>query len=200
MSASAEVEVIPYVPNITIREIKPSDIEVLKKLHDDFFPIKYEDDFFQNVVKHESGMKSWGAVDNNRPDGGTDELIGFLTAQFLLARNSEVGNLKFGPELGVLYISTIGVIKTYRRHGIASSLIREAIEYASKIPTCRAVYLHVISYNQEAVSFYEKMSFKNAGLQEKFYNIEGQDYDAYLFIYYCVKPGGGGCCSSCSIL
>lgn len=33
---------------------------------------------------------SWGAVDSSRPDGQSDELIGFVTARIVLAKESEV--------------------------------------------------------------------------------------------------------------
>lgn len=36
---------------------------------------------------------SWGAVDSSRPDGQSDELIGFVIACVVLAKESEVGPL-----------------------------------------------------------------------------------------------------------
>lgn len=33
---------------------------------------------------------SWGAVDSSRPDGQSDELIGFVTARIVLAKESDV--------------------------------------------------------------------------------------------------------------
>lgn len=52
---------------------------------------------------------SWAAVDRSRPNGQSDELIGFVTARIVLARESEVsppvfqffffGSLKRGSEL-----------------------------------------------------------------------------------------------------
>lgn len=66
----------------------------------------------------------------------------------------------------------------------ASSLIREVVKYASSIPTCRAAYLHVISYNNPAIHLYTKMSFKCVRRLEGFYLINGQHYDSYLFVYY----------------
>lgn len=36
------------------------------------------------------GIVSWAAVDRSRPDGHCDELIGFVTAKFVLAKESEV--------------------------------------------------------------------------------------------------------------
>ncbi|RYR35814.1 hypothetical protein Ahy_A10g050914 [Arachis hypogaea] len=84
----------------------------------------------------------------------------------------------------LVYILTLGVVDTYRKLGIASSLIKEVIKYASSISTCRAVYLHVISYNNPAIFLYKKMSFKCIRRLQGFYLINGQHYDSYLFMYY----------------
>lgn len=55
-----------------------------------FFSLfRYESEFFQNVVNG-GDIVSWAAVDRSRPDGYSEELIGFVTAKFVLATESEV--------------------------------------------------------------------------------------------------------------
>ncbi|KAD4584143.1 hypothetical protein E3N88_21744 [Mikania micrantha] len=76
-------------PSISFRPIRPSDLEVLVKLHGDLFPIRYETEFFHNVVNGRD-IVSWGAVDRNRPNDENDELIGFVTARIVMAKESEV--------------------------------------------------------------------------------------------------------------
>lgn len=183
-------------PVISYRPIRPSDLEVLERIHCDLFPIRYETEFFHNVV-HGRDIISWGAVDRNRPNGHSDELIGFLTARVVMAKDSEVEDLlRFDSSKSdqtLVYILTLGVVDSYRNFGIASSLIREAIKYAANISTCRAVYLHVISYNNPAIHLYKKMSFQCVRRLHAFYFINGQHYDSYLFIYYV--NGGRSPCS-----
>lgn len=53
------------------------------------FVARYESEFFLNVV-HGRDIVSWGAVDRNRHNGKSDELIGFVTARINMARDSEV--------------------------------------------------------------------------------------------------------------
>ncbi|KAL4349413.1 hypothetical protein S83_031122 [Arachis hypogaea] len=129
-----------------------------------------------------------GVVDSNRPDGRCDELIGFVTARVVFAKESEIVDLlgydSAKSDQTLVYILTLGVVDTYRKLGIASSLIKEVIKYASSISTCRAVYLHVISYNNPAIFLYKKMSFKCIRRLQGFYLINGQHYDSYLFMYY----------------
>nr|XP_004235338.1 histone acetyltransferase MCC1 isoform X1 [Solanum lycopersicum] len=187
---------LSHNPLIQYRPIRTSDLEVLEKIHGDLFPIRYESEFFQNVVNGRD-IVSWGAVDRNRPNEQSDELIGFVTARTVLAKDSDIEEfLRYDSsrsEQTLIYILTLGVADSYRNLGIASSLIREVIKYASNIPTCRAVYLHVISYNNPAIYLYKKMSFQCVRRLSAFYFINDQHYDAYLFIYYV--NGGRSPCS-----
>ncbi|PIN23516.1 putative N-acetyltransferase [Handroanthus impetiginosus] len=178
---------VPCRPIIAYRPIRPSDLVVLEKLHGDLFPIRYESEFFQNVVNGHD-IVAWGAVDHSRPDGQSDELIGFVTARSVSAKDSEIEDLlsfdSSKTDQTLLYILTLGVVESYRNLGIASSLIHEVMKYASSISSCRAVYLHVIWYNTPAIRFYRKMSFHCLRRLYNFYFINGQHHDSYLFVYY----------------
>ncbi|XP_028100429.1 histone acetyltransferase MCC1-like [Camellia sinensis] len=188
-------------PTISYRRIRPSDLVLLEKIHCDLFPIRYESEFFHNVVNGHD-IVSWGAVDCSRPNGQNDELIGFVTARVVQAKDSEIEDLlsfdSSKSDQTLVYILTLGVVESYRNFGIATSLVREVINYASSILTCRAVYLHVISYNMPAIHFYEKMSFQCVRKLHGFYFINGQHYDSFLFIYYL--NGGRSPCSPLELL
>jgi hypothetical protein len=111
------VPIISHPPAITYRPIRPSDLEVLQEIHEALFPIKYETEFFMNVV-HGKGIISWAAVDSNRSDLQCDELIGFVTARVVTATEGEVGYftqfhlqlsaLQFGLLLISFYIAEKG--------------------------------------------------------------------------------------------
>ncbi|KAK3229398.1 hypothetical protein Dsin_001279 [Dipteronia sinensis] len=196
--------VIPKVagnPTICYRPIRPSDLGILEQLHANVFPIRYESEFFQNVVNARD-IVSWGAVDRSRSDGCSDELIGFVTARIVLAKESEIGDFlsydSSRSDQTLVYILTLGVVETYRNLGIAASLIGEVIKYASSIQSCLAIYLHVISYNNPAIHLYKKMSFKCVRRLHGFYLISGQHYDSYLFVYYV--NGGRSPCSPLELL
>ncbi|XP_068635202.1 histone acetyltransferase MCC1 [Aristolochia californica] len=192
---------LPHRPIIVYRPIRPSDLEVLEQIHTALFPIRYEIEFFLNVVNG-NDIISWGAVDVSRPDSQSDELIGFVTARTLLARETElndvVGYSSSRADNTLVYILTLGVVEAYRNLGIATSLVQQVIRYTSSIPTCRAVYLHVIAYNDPAIHFYEKMLFKCVRRLPNFYYIKGHHYDSYLFIYYV--NGGRSPCSPLDIV
>lgn len=187
---------VPCRPIIAYRPVQPSDLSVLEKIHGKLFPIRYETEFFHNVVNG-NGIVSWAAVDRSRPDEQSDELIGFVTARVVSAKESEIEDLlsfdSSKADQTLIYILTLGVVDSYRNLGIASSLIHEVMKYASNISTCRAVYLHVISYNNPAIHLYKKMSFQCVRRLYNFYFINGQHFDSYLFVYYV--NGGRSPCS-----
>lgn len=201
-TASAAVSWLPrHSPVISYRSIRPSDLDVLRELHEALFPVKYEAEFFLNVV-HGHGIISWAAVDTSRAGLQHDEIIGFVTTRVVSTGEIDTMGM-LGYELAktdknLVYILTLGVIKSYRNLGIASSLIHRVLDYASSIPTCRAVYLHVISYNVNAISFYEKNSFQCLQRLQNFYYISEHHYDAYLYIYYV--NGGRSPCSALDFL
>lgn len=183
-------------PDISYRHIRPSDLEVLEKIHNDLFPVSYESEFFHNIANG-NGIVSWGAVDRSRPNNQSDELIGFVTTRILLAKDSEIEDLfrsdSSDSDQTLVYILTLGVVESYRNLGVATSLIRKVIKYASRIPTCQALYLHVLYYNNSAIHLYQKMSFQCVRRLSDFYFINGQHYDSFLFVYF--MKGGRYACS-----
>ncbi|KAG0472999.1 hypothetical protein HPP92_014856 [Vanilla planifolia] len=187
---------ISHCPTIIYRPIQSSDLEALSQIHASLFPIRYEREFFINVVNGH-GIVSWCAVDISRPDGNVDELVGFVTTRITTVKESEIDDLikcdTSRIDQTLVYILTLGVVEQYRNLGIATSLVQEVIKYASRIASCRAVYLHVIAYNQPAIRFYQKMMFMLARRLPKFYYINGQHYDSFLFVYYV--NGGRSPCS-----
>lgn len=193
--STLDIRSMPF-PTIVYRPMRPSDLEALEQIHAALFPIRYEREFFINVVNG-LGIVSWAAVAVHEPDGQNVELIGFVTARTIATKDSEIEDLisydRSRKDPTLVYILTLGVVERYRNRGIASSLIQEVINYASSIANCRAVYLHVIAYNNPAIHFYKKMLFKLARRLPKFYYINGQHYDSYLFVYYV--NGGRSPCS-----
>uniref|UniRef100_A0A0D9YWS0 N-alpha-acetyltransferase 60 n=1 Tax=Oryza glumipatula TaxID=40148 RepID=A0A0D9YWS0_9ORYZ len=203
-------------PTIAYRPIQPSDLEVLENIHLALFPIRYEREFFLNVVNG-NGIISWGAVDTSRSDDRRDELIGFVTTRIIAAQDSEIEDLfrynSSRKDLTLLYILTLGVVESYRNLGIGCYLLVQlsftVCDYDLINPhkhsrlqhphwSERGVYLHVISYNQPAISFYNKMLFKLVRRLPHFYYIRGQHYDSYLFVYYV--NGGRSPCSPLEVI
>ncbi|CAA7403855.1 unnamed protein product [Spirodela intermedia] len=187
---------ITHRPTITYRPMRPTDLQALQQIHAGLFPIRYELEFFLNVVNGH-GIVSWAAVDISGCDDRMDRLVGFVTTRLVPAKESEIADsLRYDSsrsEKTLVYILTLGVVEAYRNLRIATTLVQEVIKYASSIPTCRGVYLHVIDYNNPAILFYRKMLFKLVRRLPSFYYIQGRHFDSYLFVYYL--NGGQSTCS-----
>lgn len=70
------------------------------------------------------------------------------------------------------------------RYGVGSLLVSKCIEYAMNNKNCGAVYLHVITYNNVALKFYENNNFEYFKELDAFYHIDNVYYSAYLYVYY----------------
>ncbi|KAF8062074.1 MCC1 [Scenedesmus sp. PABB004] len=96
----------------------------------------------------------------------------------------------------VLYILTLGVVEGWRHRGIAAALIAAVCAHAAEA-RCRAVFLHVISYNAAAQALYARAGFACVARLPAFYFIATgrqpdpatQVYDAYLYVQHMGPPG-----------
>ena len=70
----------------------------------------------------------------------------------------------------VVYILTLGVVEGARRRGVAKQLLRLVLS-AARSRGCRACFLHVITYNHDAISFYLANSFQQLAQLREFYHI-----------------------------
>ena len=68
-------EKITDCPTIIYRPIQPTDLQSLEQIHARLFPIRYELEFFLNVVNG-CRIVSWAAVDDNS-DNSSRELLFF---------------------------------------------------------------------------------------------------------------------------
>jgi ribosomal-protein-alanine N-acetyltransferase len=80
-----------------------------------------------------------------------------------------------GDEFEVL---NLAVARTFRRCGIASKLLKSALEF-SRISGARHVYLEVRALNEPAVGLYTRHGFTNCGRRSRYYRNPTED--ALLF-------------------
>ena len=82
-----------------------------------------------------------------------------------------------------LYIIILSVLPAYRRFGIASMLLEEAIKRSTTdLPHLYSVYLHTPIGNKMAISFYVKAGFvKGEVIKDYYQSMENtDDKDGYL--------------------
>ena len=92
------------------------------------------------------------------------------TANFLVAvyDNTEIGYIGFHTVLDEGYVANVAVLPEFRRHGIASILLENAMEICRE-KSLAFLSLEVRKSNEKAISLYNKFGFKNVGERKNFY-------------------------------
>ena len=192
--------------NISIDEIiyKPLTkfyIDEIKRLHKEWFPIDYDDDYFQKIFQNSNN--SYFTIGAFYKLKGQEIILGMALCQYRdvseyfikhtspQAINEICENIDFQEEVQsylrcedyiCAYIMTIGVMDECRKLNIGSNLVKYVVNKALMDNICIGVYLDVICYNSCAIKFYEKNGFKKVSTIKNYYNIKGQLYDCEVFL------------------
>lgn len=75
---------------------------------------------------------------------------------------------------------SISVQKKYWHCGIGRMCMDMMITYAQEIESLKIITLEVIEDNERAIALYESYGFVNVGYLQKYFNIDGTYYGAYL--------------------
>jgi RimJ/RimL family protein N-acetyltransferase len=78
----------------------------------------------------------------------------------------------------------ISVKKEYWNNGIGTEMMKKLIEFGKDEAGLSVIQLTVKADNEKAIHLYNKLGFKQIGFYEKFFNINGKYYDAYLMNLY----------------
>uniref|UniRef100_A0A915ISP8 N-alpha-acetyltransferase 60 n=1 Tax=Romanomermis culicivorax TaxID=13658 RepID=A0A915ISP8_ROMCU len=153
--------------NIHLRYLSENDVKDVKSLCGDIFPVEYPD-FWYNDIATDPSLWSMAAVSR-------DKLVGICIAEVKRLNNCnsedrDILSKSFPANTPVCYILSLGVDKAWRRRGIASILLDQLLAYVKNTSNygmtgnsacqIKAVYLHVLVSNMEAISFYERRKFK----------------------------------------
>ncbi|KAG6616815.1 n-alpha-acetyltransferase 60-like [Phytophthora cinnamomi] len=179
---------------IYFRDLGSPDIPQVRVLHEQWFPIRYNQAFYDGAAQGlwmETGGPLFArlAVEMQpAPEQRRDEhILGAVTASTLPLSKVDDPDL-IAPDdwehTHIMYILTLGTKASVRRMGIASALLQECIAQACRQPQCGAVYLHVKADNLSARHFYEKNGFQNLRYLQDYYMIDGVRHDAFLYIRY----------------
>ncbi|CAG2223907.1 N-alpha-acetyltransferase 60-like [Mytilus californianus] len=168
---------------IQLRFLCPEDIDEVKKLCTEWFPIEYPDTWYQEITSNPK-FYSLAATFQSR-------IVGIVVAEvkLLSSLNKEDADIlapQFPSTSQVAYILSLGVVVDFRKHGIASLLLDSLIQSLTtkERSNCKAVYLHVLATNHIAIRFYERRRFKAHSFLPYYYSIQGKPRDAYLYVIY----------------
>ena len=84
----------------------------------------------------------------------------------------------------MFYIMTLGSSETFRGQGLGTKLMRECMNIVEQVQDCGIIYLHVITYNQTAIRFYERLGFYRIEEIPNYYSIDDKNYNCYLYAKY----------------
>lgn len=167
---------------VHFRAMRTSDLNEMRALHEEWFPVRYSYAFYEAAVRHRM-------VGTNDPlftvvaetDG---QIVGLVTAQLTNTKGcGDEDMLSVAETSRVMYILTLGSHSRYRRRGIARELVQRCIARANA-EGLGAVYLHVIAHNHAAIRFYRANRFQCLGEIPDYYKIDGILYNCFVYAYY----------------
>ena len=187
--------------DIIYKPLSKSQIDEIQKLHKEWFPIEYENDYFQKIFINENGTYfTIGAFYNVQ---NKEIILGLALCEYRpiseyfvkhtspqaieeicknIDFNEEVQSYLRCQDYNCVYIMTIGVLDECRKLHIGSNLVNHIINKALLDNICIGVYLDVVYYNLSAIKFYEKNGFKKVATLINYYDINGDYYDCHVFL------------------
>lgn len=168
---------------LNFRFLQPGDQPEVKALCHDWFPLTYPDQWYNDVVQD----KKYFAL--AACDTSTERIIGLIVANIFPLGNcrredQRVLHRRFSSTTLVCYILVLGVVKEYRRQGVAGLLLDHLLQKLHSNEACKALYLHVLHSNKQAIDFYQSKSFQCRLHLPYYYLIKGQYFDAFCFARY----------------
>lgn len=169
--------------SVQFRFLGPSDVDELKRLCSKWFPIEYPDSWYQDITSSPRFYSLAAVLDH--------QIIGVLISEVksILKCNPEDSGILGGrllKDTKVAYILSLGVVKEFRKNGIASLLLNNlfGLLTTEEYVDCKAVYLHVLTTNFVALRFYERHKFRLFRYMPCYYAINGYHKNGYLYVLY----------------
>ena len=157
---------------VRVRRAEERDLPQLRTLHEQLFPVRYDEDFFSSLV---SPMLTLVVVEEEESDEGS-RVLG--VASGLVAEKK-----RKGASLNVAYLATFGLAHHARGQGRGAELLAAFFSLVSSVHhECAAVALHVEERNREARKFYSKHHFVEVSRKAGHYVIEGRPRDAVKMV------------------
>ena len=150
------------VPTFSVREARPEDLNEIISINLMCLREHYPDYFWRDH------LQLWGkaflvAEHNNK-------VVGYVMTR--VERSIGYVSRFFPKKVG--HVVSIAVLPEFRRRGIATALMKEAIKRLKEIYGVKEVYLEVRISNEPAIKLYEKLGFQKVR-RLKYYYLDGED-------------------------
>ncbi|KAL0992557.1 hypothetical protein UPYG_G00094910 [Umbra pygmaea] len=178
-----DVDTPTALSQIQLRLLCHDDIDSVKVLCGDWFPIEYPDSWYNDIT---SNKKFFSLAATFK--GG---IVGMIVAEIkgrtkVHKEDGDILASSFPVETQVAYILSLGVVKEFRKHGIGSLLLDSLKEHISTTAQdhCKAIYLHVLTTNTTAITFYHNRDFRQHHYLPYYYSIRGVLKDGFTYVLY----------------
>ncbi|CAM1322594.1 NAA60 (predicted) [Pycnogonum litorale] len=169
---------------LQLRFLCPRDVDEVKELCTEWFPINYPDSWFKEIASNPN-FYSLAAIYQHH-------IVGLIVSELKPLKqcskeDRDILSPHFLTTAFVAYILTLGVHKEYRRNGIGSLLLDNLINHLVNSPetmNCKALYLHALTTNKSAIMFYECKNFKPHSYLPCYYSINGRSLDGFSYVLY----------------
>ncbi|XP_036880342.2 N-alpha-acetyltransferase 60 isoform X1 [Manis javanica] len=178
-------EVVPSsaLSEVSLRLLCHDDIDIVKHLCGDWFPIEYPDSWYRDIT---SNKRFFSLAATYR-----GAIVGMIVAEIksrtkIHKEDGDILASNFSVDTQVAYILSLGVVKEFRKHGIGSLLLESLKDHISTTAQdhCKAIYLHVLTTNSTAIHFYENRDFKQHHYLPYYYSIRGVLKDGFTYVLY----------------
>jgi len=175
------------------RPIRPQDRQQIQELHELWFPVVYNDDFYDTLV-HGRLEQALDQDDAPNEAGYTplytnlavsveeERIVGCIVGAHMVASKLSDAlrrHLQLHETEAVFYIMTLGVVDDYRGRGLARHLVTTCLQ--EECAEGVVVYLHVLDTNTAALRLYEGLQFSQVRHICNYYQIDGQLRNCYLY-------------------
>ena len=175
-----------------IIELSKEDIPRAKILCKECFPVQYPDAWYEKSFPSRSRIKpakqAYGIIDESN-----ERLLALLIADIQDIRLAEKEDITLDysnctkTRPNALYLSLLGVATSHRGRGYGSMILNHMFELISET-NVQVVYLHVLSSNTTALSFYMRHGFHVHCRIPDYYELKDGSRDGIV----CVKYVNGG--------
>ncbi len=170
------------------RCIQPCDRQRIQELHEEWFPVRYQHEFYDDLV-HGKMCHTGEDLYSNLAIQDHHIAACIVAAIVPAKRLNQASRQLLLPDphhhQSACYIMTLGTVTQYRNAGLATRLVEKCIhDLVLSDRSCGALYLHVITSNHSAIRFYERLGFWRVQEIQDYYTIDNQYHNCYLYAKY----------------